>query len=185
MSLAVSDPLKNNLEETVAREFLLATGSPYKVLRAGLPPEPDQLCEHRKTDRQVGIEVVSVYYDQHHAKSVWMQAREKKALPYAISRKDSVENIRLLAESLRRIRAKSRKRYSGNGHLGFWHCYWSGRRGKRQLAAHLGDDAALEHGWPKRLADNFKGHYTFRFARCFAPDGGNTVFDHDLSPAEA
>ena len=117
MSLAVSDPLKNNLEETVAREFLLATGSPYKVLRAGLPPEPDQLCEHRKTGRQVGIEVVSVYYDQHHAKSVWMQAREKKALPYAISRKDSVENVRLLAESLRRIRAKSRKRYSVNGHL--------------------------------------------------------------------
>jgi hypothetical protein len=117
MSLAVSDPLKNNLEETVAREFLLATGSPYKVLRAGLPPEPDQLCEHRTTGRQVGIEVVSVYYDQNHAKSVWIQAREKKTLSYAISRKDSVENVRLLAESLRRIRVKSRKRYSVNGHL--------------------------------------------------------------------
>ncbi len=57
MSLAVTDPLKNNLEETVTREFLLATGNPYKVLRAGLPPEPDQLCEHRKTGRQVGMKL--------------------------------------------------------------------------------------------------------------------------------
>lgn len=117
MNLAASDPLKNNLEETVAREFLLATGSPYKVLRAGIPPEPDQLCEHRETGKQVGIEVVSVYYDQSHAKSVWLQARTGRPSSYGIGRKDSVENVRLLAESLRRIRAKSKKRYTTNGPL--------------------------------------------------------------------
>ncbi len=117
MSLAVNDPLKNNLEETVTREFLLATGSPYRILRAGIPPEPDQLYECPKTGRQVGIEVVSVYYDQNHAKSVWMQARTGKSYSYEISRKDSVENVRLLAETLRRIRAKSRKRYTPNGRL--------------------------------------------------------------------
>lgn len=117
MNLVVSDPLKNHWEETVAREFLLATGNPCKVLRAGLPPEPDIVCEHRRTGRQVGIEVVSVYYDQKHAKSVWMEARGKNAPSYAIRRKDSVENVRLLAGSLRQIRAKSRKRYSVNDHL--------------------------------------------------------------------
>lgn len=117
MTLAISDPLKKKFEGTVVREFLLAIGSPHKVLRDGLPPEPDVICEHRETGGQVGIEVVSVYYDQNHAKSEWLQARVGKPLSYEIRREDSVENVRLLAESLRRIRAKSRKRYTVNDYL--------------------------------------------------------------------
>ena len=111
MSLAISDPLKKQLEGTVVSEFLLAMGNPYKVLRDGIPPEPDKMCEqHGGTGRQVGIEVVTVYYDQNHAKSVWLEAREGKSLSYEIRRKDSVENDRLLAESSCQIGPDQRHR---------------------------------------------------------------------------
>lgn len=116
-SQAGSDSLKTKLEETVAREYLLANSSPYKEVRIGLPPEPDLVCKHRQTGHEIGIEVVSVYYDKLHAKSVWTLARGEQTFSYSIRQRDSIENVRLLAESLRRIRAKSRKRYINNGPL--------------------------------------------------------------------
>ena len=117
MSLAISDPLKKKLEGDVVSGFLLASGNPYKVLRDGIPPEPDKMCEHRGNGRQVGIEIVTVYYDQDHAKSVWPPARGGKPLSYGINRKDSVENVRLLAKCLRSIRAKSWKHYTVTDYL--------------------------------------------------------------------
>jgi hypothetical protein len=117
MNPAISDPLKIKLEGTVVREFLHAIGNPYKVLCPGLPPQPDIMCEYEGTGKQVGIEVVSVYYDKNHAKSEWEHARLGKPLSYDIRRNDSAENIRLLAEALRRILAKSKKPYTVTGYL--------------------------------------------------------------------
>ena len=117
MNLAMRDPLKIKLEETVAREFLLAIGNPYKVLRDGISPEPDILCEDQRTGKRVGIEVTSLYYDNNHARSVWEPARTGKPRSYEIRRTDHAENVRLCAEALRRIRAKSKKPYTGTDHL--------------------------------------------------------------------
>lgn len=111
------DPLKIKLEETVVREFVLAIGNPYKVLRDGIPPEPDVLCEDQGTGKRVGIEVVTIYYDKIHAKSVWEFARRRKPLSYEIRRTDHAESVRLCAEVLRRIRAKSKKRYTATDYL--------------------------------------------------------------------
>jgi hypothetical protein len=105
------DPLKNKLELTVVSEFLLATGFPYRILRAGTPPEPDVICEYLKGPKQLGIEVVTSYYDEEHAKSVWKPARGKKAPDYCLTRPDSEENVRVLAESVRVIKAKRKKKY--------------------------------------------------------------------------
>lgn len=92
-----SDPLKNKLELTVASEFLLATDFPYRILRAGTPPEPDIICKHLKDSNQLGIEAVTSYYNEEHAKSVWIPARGKKAPDYSLTRPDSDENVRVLA----------------------------------------------------------------------------------------
>jgi hypothetical protein len=116
MNPAISDPLKIKLEGTVVREFLHAIGNPYKVLCHGLPPQPDVICEYEGTGKQVDIEVVSVYYDNNHARSVWEPARTGKPRSYEIRQNDAAANVRLLAEALRRIRAKSKKPYAVTNH---------------------------------------------------------------------
>lgn len=117
MIRAIRDPLKEKLEETVAREFLLAIGNPYKILHNGTPPEPDILCEHQGTGKRVGIEVTSLYYDNNHAKSEWEHARKGKPLSYEIREADYAENVRLCEEVTRRILAKSKNPYTGTDHL--------------------------------------------------------------------
>jgi hypothetical protein len=115
MKPAMRDPLKEKLEETVAREFLLAIGNAYRILRAGLPPEPDIMCEHQGTGKQVGVEVGTVYYNNDHAKDEWKAARKGTPRLYTINR--PAENVPLLAKALRRIRAKSKKPYAVTDHL--------------------------------------------------------------------
>ena len=67
-----SDPIKEKLERTVASEFLplynLAKGSNFRILRAGVPPEPDIVCKDATTGEDIGIEVATAYYDPHHAR---------------------------------------------------------------------------------------------------------------------
>lgn len=117
MNLAIRDPLKEKLEETVAREFLLAIGNPYKILGNGIPSEPDILCEHQGTGKRVGIEVTSLYYDNNHAKSEWEHARKRKPRWYEIRETDYAKNVRLCDEIPRSILAKSKKPYTGTDHL--------------------------------------------------------------------
>lgn len=80
-------------------------------MRAGTPPEPDVICKHLKGSKQLGIEVVTSYYDEEHAKSVWIQARGKKVPNHSLTRPDSEGNVRVLAESVRVIKAKRKKKY--------------------------------------------------------------------------
>lgn len=117
--MAIRDPLKDKLEETVAKDFLRVIRSPYRNFRNGNPQknEPDILCEDQGTGKRVGIEVTSLYYDNNHARSVWEPARKGKPRSYEIRRTDHAENVRLCAEALRRIRAKSKKPYAGTDHL--------------------------------------------------------------------
>lgn len=117
MIMVTRDPLKEKLEQTVAREFLIAIKSPCRILRNGIPPEPDVLCEDQETSKQVGIEVGTVYYNNDHAKNEWEAARKGTPRLYTINRPDYAENVPLLAKALRIIRAKSKKSYTVTDHL--------------------------------------------------------------------
>ncbi len=113
MSNTHSDRLKARLEEDIVREFLLyhnwGRARKTRFLRAGVPPEPDTICTVDGTGEQVGIEVGNAYYDEEHAKAVWGPPRGEKTSPHFLTRPDSEENVRALAQALRRIRAKGRK----------------------------------------------------------------------------
>ena len=113
MSNTSADPHKVKLERAVAEEFLLpynlATGRAFVVLRAGEPPEPDVLCLDRSTGEEIGIEVGTAYYEPDHARAIWKRARGREVSTYFIRGRDRIQNVRVLAQALRIIRAKSRK----------------------------------------------------------------------------
>lgn len=106
---------KSRLETNIVSAFLTpynhATCASLTIVRQGMPPEPDVLCQDTVTRLFVGIEVVTVYHDATHAKSVWAPARGKPASLYFLTKPDSIEGRRLLARALREIRKKARKNY--------------------------------------------------------------------------
>lgn len=107
------DPLKQRLETTVAREFLLfynlVKGSKFRIRRAGVPPEPDVMCKDSNTGREIGIEITTAYNEANYAKAAWREARGKSTKPYFFTRPDRKENIRILTEVHRIIKKKGRK----------------------------------------------------------------------------
>jgi hypothetical protein len=108
---------KARLEMNIVSAFLPlynhATGASLTMVRHGMPPEPDILCQDTVTSLFVGIEVVTVYHDDTHAKSVWAVARGKPAPVYSLTKPDSIEEKRILARALREIRKQARKSYEG------------------------------------------------------------------------
>lgn len=110
---------KSRLEMNIVAAFLPlynhATGASLMIDGRGMPPEPDVLCQDTVTSLFVGIEVVTVYHDDTHAKSVWALARGKLAPSYSLTRPDFIEGKRILARALREIRKKARKSYKSPG----------------------------------------------------------------------
>jgi hypothetical protein len=117
----LSEQRKKRLEQRIATEFLLEynceTGAAFGLLRSGVPPEPDVLCEDARTHLQMGVEIGTAYYGEEHARSVWEPVRGRKAAPYLLNRPDSVENKRVLSMVNRIIRSKSQKSYSSPGRV--------------------------------------------------------------------
>lgn len=110
---------KSRFERNTALQFLLpynhATGSAFEIIRQGIPQEPDVLCRDTVTLKPMGIEVVTVYHDNCHAKSVWTLARGEPTVSYSLTRPDSIENPRILSRVLREIRKKAKKSYENHG----------------------------------------------------------------------
>ena len=115
------DRRKARFEQDVTSGFLMpynhAKGTVFSIIRGGIPPEPDLICKDCRTCLQIGIEVVTAYYDKNHAKSVWEQARSKAAAPYFLTGPDHIINKRALAHALRNIKNKSTKTYKTPGRL--------------------------------------------------------------------
>jgi hypothetical protein len=107
------DPLKQRLERTVTREFLLfynlVKGRRFRILRPGVPPEPDVLCKDANTGQEIGIEITTAYNEADYAKAAWGQARGRSTKPYFFTRPDRKENIRILTQVHRIIKKKGRK----------------------------------------------------------------------------
>jgi len=112
---SAEDRRKARFEQRITSAFLLvynrARGAAFSIVRAGTPPEPDLVCQDAKSSSSMGVEVVTVYYDETHAKSVWEQARSNQMSPYFIAKTDDIENRRVLARALREIKKKSKKEY--------------------------------------------------------------------------
>jgi len=112
---SAEDRRKARFEQSITSAFLLvynqAKGTAFSIVRGGTPPEPDLVCQDAKSYSSMGVEVVTVYYDKTHAKSVWEQARGRPMLPYFITKTDEIENGRVLARALREIKKKSKKEY--------------------------------------------------------------------------
>ncbi|MGH7147404.1 MAG: hypothetical protein ACREIJ_05815 [Nitrospiraceae bacterium] len=113
------ESIKETLENTVAREFLLsynhATRSRFRIIRKGKPPEPDVICRDASSHEQIGIEVAVAYYDYggRHAKAIWGPTRGKRTDPYFLARPDFEANSSVLAHAARIIKGKATKSYSG------------------------------------------------------------------------
>lgn len=79
---------KSRLEMNIVAAFLPlynhATGASLMIDGRGMPPEPDVLCQDTVTSLFVGIEVVTVYHDDTHAKSVWALAGHCPLLAHPI-----------------------------------------------------------------------------------------------------
>jgi len=119
-----SDPIKERLEWTVSNEFLPPynhkKNSELRILRAGVPPEPDILCKNVRSDELIGIEVATAYYNADHAKAAWGPARGKNTEPWHHTRPDRQQNVQILARALRIIRKKGKKQrtnYAVTGRL--------------------------------------------------------------------
>lgn len=112
---SAEDRRKARFEQNITSAFLLvynrARGTAFSIVRAGTPPELDLVCQDAKSSSSMGVEVVTVYYDETHAKSVWEQARGNQMSPYFIAKTDDIENRRVLARGLREIKKKSKKEY--------------------------------------------------------------------------
>ena len=121
MTNANNEGRKARLEKQVVEGCLLVynllTGRTLRVERVGQPPEPDILCSDPVTGDEFGIEVVSAYYDEDHARAEWEKARGKHTVDYQITRPDREENVRVLAWVARNIRRKARKEYHVAGRL--------------------------------------------------------------------
>ena len=115
------DQRKKRLQRRIVREFLLEYnlewGTKFQVHRDGEPPEPDVICRDSRTRDQIGIEVTIEYYEGAHARSVWEQARGKKAPEYYLTQPDSQENLRVLRRVNQAMQRKSKKAYSFPGRL--------------------------------------------------------------------
>ena len=123
MTNAEDERRKAGLETQVVEGFLLVynrlTGRRLRVERLGLPPlrEPDVLCRDPVTGEEIGIEVVSAYSGEDHARAEWEKARGRHTAEYQLTRSDREENVRILACVARNIRRKARNKYSSPGRL--------------------------------------------------------------------
>lgn len=112
---------KARFEQDVTSGFLMpynhAKGTIFSVIRGGIPPEPDLICQDCRTCQQIGIEVVAAYYDKNHAKFIWEQARGRTIASYSPAGPDHTTNKRALAHALRNIKNKSTKTYKTPGRL--------------------------------------------------------------------
>jgi len=112
---------KARLETQVVEGFLpiynKMTGRALRIERLGQPPEPDVLCRDERTGEEYGVEVVTAYYDEHHARAEWEKARGRDTAGYQLTLPDREENIRVLAWVARNIRRKARNKYRVSGWL--------------------------------------------------------------------
>lgn len=120
-STSSHDLRKARLERLIASNFLSlynrAKITDFYALRTGTPPEPDLICKDHNTRQEIGIEVVTAYYDEDHAKSVWEPARGNPETPHSLTRPDHIENRRVLAHALKKLRQKTKKNYTRPGKL--------------------------------------------------------------------
>jgi len=115
------DQRKKRLQRRIVSDFLLEYnwdgGTKFEIQRDGEPPEPDVICHDTRTGERIGIEVTVEHYEDAHARSVWQQARGKKAPEYRLTQTDAQENIRVLRRVNEAIGRKSNKSYQFPGRL--------------------------------------------------------------------
>jgi len=115
------DRRKQRVEREAVSAFLVlynhVSRSDFRIIRKGVPPEPDTICKDRKNGERIRIEVTTAYNEDAYAKAVWEKARGKKTKSYYFTRPDRLENARILTEVRRIIEKKTKKRYATPGRL--------------------------------------------------------------------